>query len=1379
MVRAARGRPAARHRLARRPNRHGPRTLLPCLRRSTSRDARRSRRARRPTRASQVVVGLHTDLSSPALSDTRDTAGSPAARAWFIVQDDAVTDEDLLRPAAELLDGPNHDLLPTASLTGDQFEAFTERLLAAHRRALPSVGRRIERIKRWGRSGDKQDGVDLVGAWDDGTTVAFQCKRWTALSPSAVRTIVNETTYNAREFKLVFSGVASAASRKAMEEFPAWDLWDARDLRQLLGDLPLHVQRDVLDETWSASVRRRILKGLPTDAFVATATVRASRARDGQLLDDNAPFVGMGSRRRELTNLLQAGPEVSQVVLVHGPGGTGKTRLLMEAAEAFERLRPEVPVLWLGPGVVLGEAALSELPLVASVVVVDDAHLQADDLTALLRHVLETPGARLLLGSRDPAVRELRRKLIRGGVVSSRIGVVRTDRISLKAARRLVAALTKDLPVAYGFREALARIAVDVPAVAVLAVGMVRAGTLTDPFPLDEQLREAVLARFGEETLDDVPGAPPQAPRRLLSLIAAIGTINRDDDETQARLLQITGWSVADYLSVFAALEARGLVTGTGEVFRVTAELFADQILEHEAVIFGRDSHLVSTLWEQFGDGEHRTLLVNLAALAGRLHRQGAPRVMDAVWADVRKRVTDMTLFELTMFLSDAAPAAQTQPVEFVAILDVVLSMLDGPRETITDEPTRSWFTEDGLRHHLASLYADVGANDPALVPHVLDVLWGLSKHDSRLENRNPGHPLRLIQERFADFASIPSGQALPQVIDAVERWLGEEPTPIPLLTSIMTKHGTRMVMTDHRTVTFQPFTVSPEKTKLLRERIREILERDEGHTREKIELLKAALAPPRPGFGTEVTDAGVLAWADDDLATVATLRRIAAETNSSAVRRLVRDAVDWPATHAISPAVKSATHTLVAELDARPEDDFADLLVSSTYLTVHQRLGPDASGGRGAGRYIRLEAHFADVVNEVWPDQFTTVGFSHLDTQVREAAEAGGRQLWMLGHLATALHAERPQLVAPVTAAIIDNAAGPLDDLLPILLSGVSDEQLRDFTHGYPTLRPGARRAFGIAATSDRWRSNRSAANALLAAGRHDEDSIVRQSFLTAYDKTATLSAIRDELMDCAATPLTIEFVLDDLGFGWRHNEEDPVVGSGEVPVLLDFLELLPSNASTVPHVLRAVARVDVAAALTFLNEAEDPEFHIEMDAVLDGDASDVADWLLRCAATAEARPVSWRSARAIGEPMPASVADILAARVSQLAPETVDHLTEVLAAFSAWVSHHPTLAERLLEDGSPDLEARGQRLALIQSSVTPTSWSTGSEGSPELNLTIIAATKATASTPTAELRELLEAGISRMQGWLRDAEERDEDEDDFDDDDDELTDSSAGSLE
>lgn len=1279
-----------------------------------------------------------------------------------------------------LLNGPNHDLLPTAALTGDQFEGFTERLLAAHRRALPSVGRRIERVKRWGRSGDKQDGVDLVGAWDDGTTVAFQCKRWAALSPSAVRTIVKETTYNASEFKLVFSGVASAASRKAMEEFPAWDLWDVRDLRQLLGDLPLHVQRDVLDETWSASVRRRFLKGLPTDAFVATATVRASRARDGQLLDDNAPFVGMGARRRELTNLLQAGPEVSQVVLVHGPGGTGKTRLLLEAAEAFERLRPEVPVLWLGPGVALGEAALGELPLVASVIVVDDAHLQADDLTALLRHVLETPGARLLLGSRDLAVHELRRKLIRGGVVSSRIGDVRTDRISLKAARRLVAALAKDLSVAYGFREALARIAVDVPAVAVLAVGMVRAGTLTDPFPLDEQLREAVLARFGEETLDDVPGGPPQAPRRLLSLIAAIGTINRDDDETQARLLQITGWSVADYLSVFAALEARGLVIGTGEVFRVTSELFADQILEHEAVIFGRDSHLVSTLWEQFGDGEHRTLLVNLAALAGRLHRQGSPPVMDAVWADVRKRVTDMTLFELTMFLSDAAPAAQTQPAEFVDILDVVLGMVDGPRETIPDEPTRSWYTEDGLRHHLASLYADVGANDPALIPHVLDVLWGLSKQDGRLENTNPGHPVRLIRERFADFGSIPSAEAPSQVIDAVERWSGEDRTPIPLLTSIMTKHGTRMVMTDHRTVTFRPFAVSPEKTIFLRARIRKILERDAEHPREKIELLKAALAPPRPGFGAEVTDAAILAWEDDDLATVATLRRISTATKISAVRRLVRNAVDWPATHAVSPAVRSETRTLIAELDARPEDDFADLLVGSTHITMHQRLGSDASGGRGLGRYKRLTALFADVIDEVWPDQFTPAGFSHLDTQVREAAEVGGRHLWILMHLATALQTARPQLVAPVTAAIMENTAGPLDDLLPTLLAGVSDEQLRASTYAYPTLRPGARRAFGIAAAGEGWRSKRTAAMALLAAGRHDEDQTVRQAFLTAYDRNATLRAISDELMECAATPQTIEVVLDDLGFGLSHNEQDPVIGTVEVPVLLDLLKLLPSNASTVPHVLRAVARVDVSAALTFLDEPGDPKFHIEVDEVLDGDASDIADWLLRRASTADARPVSWRSTRAIGEPIPANVGDILAAQVFQLEPETVDHLTELLAGFSAWVSHRPTLAERLLEHGSPDLDARGQRLALIQNSVTPTSWSTGTGGSPELDLTIIAATKAAASASTAELRALLEAGISRMQGWLRDAEEceDDEDEDDFDDEDG-SNDSSASSPE
>ena len=36
-------------------------------------------------------------------------------------------------------------------------------------------GRRIASVTRWGRRGDKQDGIDLKGKWTDGRYAVWQC----------------------------------------------------------------------------------------------------------------------------------------------------------------------------------------------------------------------------------------------------------------------------------------------------------------------------------------------------------------------------------------------------------------------------------------------------------------------------------------------------------------------------------------------------------------------------------------------------------------------------------------------------------------------------------------------------------------------------------------------------------------------------------------------------------------------------------------------------------------------------------------------------------------------------------------------------------------------------------------------------------------------------------------------------------------------------------------------------------------------------------------------------------------------------------------------------------------------------------------------------
>jgi len=144
--------------------------------------------------------------------------------------------------------GRDPELPPTPSLAPDRFEDFTEALL--HRqRFVASPARRLIEVSRWGRRGDKQDGIDFVGAYDDGTTVTWQCKRVDEMTPADVRQHVRENTYAADEHVLVFSGLASAKARAEVLKAKVWSLVDQRDLGQLVHDLPLHRARTLLEQS--------------------------------------------------------------------------------------------------------------------------------------------------------------------------------------------------------------------------------------------------------------------------------------------------------------------------------------------------------------------------------------------------------------------------------------------------------------------------------------------------------------------------------------------------------------------------------------------------------------------------------------------------------------------------------------------------------------------------------------------------------------------------------------------------------------------------------------------------------------------------------------------------------------------------------------------------------------------------------------------------------------------------------------------------------------------------------------------------------------------------------------------------------------------------
>ncbi|WP_232333637.1 restriction endonuclease [Agromyces laixinhei] len=1303
--------------------------------------------------------------------------------------------------------GRDSDLLPTPSLSPDEFEDFTERLLSAHRHVVPPA-RHVVRVERWGRRGDKQDGIDFEGTWSDGQSAAWQCKRLDALTVPDVQKFIKACTFTADEFFIVYSGEASHDARDEVKKHPGWELLDRRGLGRMLGDLPLHLQRSVLDATWGPVTRRQYLETPGEDSFLGVQTVLDRRLDSGALLNDLGAKAGRVPETAAIDQALDRTTDWPLVVLVSGRGGAGKTRLLAERMAKFQHENPRIPVLWLAPGRSIDGDALKELPYAPAVIVVDDAHRLTEQLRPLIEYANQQPGTQLILGSRGPGISTIRAQLVEAGLRDRQVEAIPIGELTSSEARALVDSVLQDMNATFELRDFLAGQARRSPFLAVLTANLLRAGELTGPLNLDAGLREQVMVRYRDVVTDGIASESQPAVRKMLASIAALGTVDLSDTQFRTQLSALSGIPPVELLRVIEKLRGHDVLIGPPNATQFAVEMLGDQLLEAEAIIGGVDSGFTLELWNAFKASHRTAVLSGLGSLAWRLGENGRSLIA-TVWSEMEAEVAASDLDGLHWLIGSLRGVAYAQPAEIVhlsARLVDRLNELDNapqdPPDANTEETESFWLrpaTRRDVERALAPVIADTAVYNADVLEQVLDILWRIAQHDQRAPAQHSDHPFKLIEDRLANLGDLPDLSYPERIADAVHRWVADYDhrqgtlSPLPPLASLLTKEGTTTEWSDRRTLRFKPFFVSPDWARPVRDQIRSTLvdaaTDDSPFAFEAIRMLGAALRPPMGMFGATVPLTTERGWDEDDLATLDAFAVIVTRTSRPAIRRLIRRQIEWEGMYSRSAMVRRAALVLITELDERPEDDLSDYLSHpgvdvglpsrrgisvpsigelETLIESGAENADDFDAKYAAAQTAMIEALTA-VIEDLWPGEDVIDGVRRLDAEARDVS-ANGTAVWEQLHTVFAqLLSDRPTFAGELFQAIPDLPPGPLDDTLPQLLEGlrVADEPaLKALIHSYLDANSRVRAALGRAASRYNWLSRGPSYTELTRQGREDEDPTVRNTFMTTVrldlDPVEGARLLIDGEADEATIRAVIRATAHHAAAGWSVRLRDE-----EVKGVLSVVGRV-HGSSTASGILAELATAHPYATLQHLAEkAVSGTARQERDQrvahALQGQAAEVARWIVDISVDANAR----RVVRRVRPPLPAAPGAELAAELSSIVTPadatTVVNVAATLTGFNGWAPFAPGLARLLLEH--PDLNpAECEKvLGSLKVQLTPGLVSGIGGQSPELNAALEAAREAEAAEPNATLKQLFAQSVRALEHRIEEFATPDDDEDGF----------------
>ncbi len=807
---------------------------------------------------------------------------------------------------------------PVDTLGGEEFEQFIAQLAMDY---FPG-----SQVRRAGKSGHRQDGVDVEVHHNDGSRSVIQCKRVARFGPADVRAVAESLAIDTATQKILALGRVASPQAAAAARDAGLKIWDRDDLSRIIRADLSHQAQERLVDTFFRGQREALLGASEPGPWMTPAEFFAPFQVAARGFSHAWGLVG---READLENLKAAvdGPAGAPVLLI-AAGGMGKSRLLAEwAGQAVDQGRA---IHFLSTTADLRRADLLRLGPGPKVLVVDDAH-DRDGLGALFEFAADpSRQARIVLATRRYAAEK-----ITGALAVSGLGEARVVTLG-DLSRRQLTQMAQQVLASYGrpahWAEAIVQGAAGSPLVALMAARVVaKDGAPMEQAKSDAELRGVVLSKFARVIVGDLgAGGGETDLREVLGVLALTQPFHPEDHQLLAMIEQVTGVAPAAASLAMRRLLDGGVAFSRGRRWRLMPDVLGDYLIETSCLDSGgKLSPFAQAALAAAGDSE--TLLTNVMVNLGRL--------------DWRRNDGDTTASDLLAGAWRGLDTIQEQWDRRLSAVKAVAYYQPEQALTFVARQLRRGRAYAALADILRNVAIGSGKLEPAA-----HLLWEMGKLDGAEEiSSNPAlrtltelcgyHPHRSLA--FPE-QSLAFGLAL---IERQDAWSGRV-TPLDILVSLLSTEGVTTHSTG-RAFSISPYFIDPTVVGRYRQaviaKILDLLSDPRLRVaRAAADALGAALSGPIGRAATAPPPGASQAYEAESLQTLAHLEQVVRAGVHPLVAVGVEGAIRWRSRGRRS-AVASAAGRVLAAIDRDLEFELR-LVMSGEALDRFLRDDEDAS---------------------------------------------------------------------------------------------------------------------------------------------------------------------------------------------------------------------------------------------------------------------------------------------------------------------------------------------------------------------------------------------------------------------------------------------------